>query len=89
MCAIALHILLGIDLPKSVKLAIESHPDRILPYPVFWTLQGFGFLIGFFTARDIRRASHTTIITEAAGGDEHTEATAAKLERSAAAKAAA
>ncbi|MGE0629500.1 MAG: hypothetical protein AB7O43_16950 [Hyphomicrobiaceae bacterium] len=65
MVVIALHTLLGLDLPRSVQLAIDSNPSRILPYPVFWTLQVFGFIIGFFTARDVRRAAHTTIIADA------------------------
>jgi len=62
--AIAMHYLLGIDLPRSLQERMSL--PHILPIPIFAPLQVFGFFIGFFVLRDVRRAAHARIV-EATG----------------------
>lgn len=58
--AIAMHHLLGLELPRVIQELMKA--PHILPLPVLPQLQGFAFFIGFFVLRDVRRAAHARIV---------------------------
>jgi len=52
--------LFGLPIPKAVQALMER--PHVLPVPVPVPLQVIGFVIGFFTVRDVRRAAHANMI---------------------------
>ena len=59
--AVAMHYVLGIDLPRTLQERMAA--PHILPIPVIVPLQVFAFFIGFFVLRDVRRAAHARIVS--------------------------
>ena len=58
--AIATLNLLGFPIPPAIQAFLQS--PHILPLPIMAPLQVLGFLIGFFTVRDVRRAAQANMI---------------------------
>ena len=70
--AIALHFPMGIEISPALKKMMEE--ARFLPIPINWTVQALGFFIGFCVVRDVRKASHSTIVAKPVKPEDETAA---------------